>query len=145
MTKKGSSKNDFTDTAHDVWLAGLGALAAAGDEGEKLFRTLVARGRKVEGKVVKPVDKAGSTVRKTVKQVRTRAGKSLGSLQSAIDDSVSATLHTLGVPTRKEIAALSRRVERLTRAVDGKRNGRPARKKAAKKKASSRKRTAKKT
>ncbi len=52
--------------------------------------------------------------------MRSRASKSLGSLQSTIDDSVAATLHSLGVPTRKEIAALSRRVERLTRAVEGK-------------------------
>lgn len=133
MTKKTTTKSDFTETAHDVWLAGLGALAAAGDEGEKLFRNLVARGRKVEKQVVGPVDKAGARLRGTVAKVRTRAGKSLGGLQSAIDDGVTSALHGLGVPTRQEIAALGRKVEKLTRAVDG-RSAKPARKRAAKKK-----------
>jgi len=134
MARKSTANKEFTDVAHNVWLAGLGALAAAGDEGERLFRTLVARGKKVEKQTVRPMDKAGTRLRSTVKEVRTRASKSLGSIQSTIDDSVAAALHSLGVPTRKEIAALSRRVERLTRAVDGKgpKKARTARKKTAK-------------
>lgn len=143
MARKSSGNNEFSDVAHNVWLAGLGALAAAGDEGEKLFRTLVARGKKVEKQVVPPMDRAGTRLRSTVEQVRSRASKSLGSIQSTIDDSVTATLHSLGVPTRKEIAELTRKVERLTRAVDGKGPGKaePVRKRA--KKASTRKAAAK--
>ena len=141
MPRKKTVTNDFTDTAHDVWLAGLGALVAAGEEGEKLFRTLVARGKKVEKQVVRPVDEAGTRLRSTVKQVRSRASKSLGSIQATIDDSVTATLHSLGVPTRKEIASLSRRVEKLTQAVDGR--GAPKAKARATKRPAAR-RTAKK-
>jgi len=143
MARKSTGNNEFTDVAHNVWLAGLGALAAAGDEGERLFRTLVARGKKVEKQVVQPMDKAGTRLRSTVKEVRTRASKSLGSIQTTIDDSVTATLHSLGVPTRKEIAALGRKVEQLTRAVNGKgpKKAKPARKKA--KKATAKKTTAK--
>jgi len=149
MARKSTGNNEFTDVAHNVWLAGLGALAAAGDEGERLFRTLVTRGKKVEKQVVQPMDKAGTRLRGTVTEVRTRASKSLGSIQTTIDDSVTATLHSLGVPTRKEIAALSRKVEQLTRAVNGKgpKKAKPARKtakKATKKKKTAKRRTAKK-
>jgi poly(hydroxyalkanoate) granule-associated protein len=131
MGRKTASTSDFTDTAHDVWLAGLGAMAAAGDEGEKLFRTLVARGKKAEKNVMGPVDRAGTTLRKTVKTVRTRAGRSIGSIQSTIDNSVASALHRLGVPTRKEISELSRKVEKLTRAVNG--HGSPKKKTATRK------------
>ncbi len=144
MAKKKTQGHDFTDSAHDVWLAGLGALAAAGEEGEKLFRTLVARGRKVEKQVVRPVDQAGARLRGTVKDVRNRASKSLGGLQETIDESVTAALHGLGLPTRKEIATLNRRVEKLTRAVDGQRapKARARTKKKAAKRPAARKKTA---
>ena len=146
MAKKKATKSDFTDTAHNVWLAGLGAMASAGDEGQRLFKTLVARGRKVEKQVSRPMNKAGADLRGTVKQVRARAGKSLGSIQATIDDSVGAALHKLGVPTRKEIAELNRRVEKLTRALNGRGAGKASTRKTAKKttkKAASKKKTAK--
>ena len=38
----------IADSAHDVWLAGLGALAVTVRGGERLFRRLVDRGREVE-------------------------------------------------------------------------------------------------
>ncbi len=143
MAKTKGNKNEFTDTAHKIFLAGLGALATAGQEGEKLFKTLVNRGEKLEKKVDPAMDRAGASVRKTVKDVRSRAGRTLGNIQTAIDDSVSSTLHRLGVPTRSEIVALTKRVERLTRAVEGKKTARkkPARKTAKKKTA--KKKTAK--
>lgn len=142
MAKTKGNRNELTDTAHRVFLAGLGALATAGQEGEKLFKVLVSRGEKLEKKVDPAMDKAGASVRKTVKNVRARAGKTLGNIQNVIDDSVSSALHRLGVPTRSEIVALTKRVERLTRAVEGKKTARrtPARKKA--RKTAAKKRTA---
>ena len=134
MAKKKGSTDELTDAAHKVWLAGLGALATAGQEGEKLFSTLVSRGEKLENKV-DPVERASASVRNTVKGVRTRAGRTLGSIQTTIDDSVSSALHRLGVPTRSEIAALSQRVEKLTRAVEKRKT---AKRKPAKKKATRR-------
>lgn len=143
MAKKTTTKNEFTESAHRVWLAGLGALAAAGEEGEKFFSSLVERGEKYEKKLGDPVEDASKRVKSTVKDVRSRAGKTVKGVQKAIDDQVTTALHRLGVPTRSEIAQLSERVEKLTAAVDSKRSkaaGKP-RKKAATKKAAARKKT----
>jgi len=115
---KTKGKKDLADSAHRVWLAGLGALATAGREGEKLFETLVARGREMEQDVEGPVKRAGARVRGTAKAATTRAGKSLGGIQASIDETVSSALHRLGVPTQAEIAELGKKVEKLTRAVE---------------------------
>jgi poly(hydroxyalkanoate) granule-associated protein len=116
------------DSAHKIWLAGLGALSSAEQEGERLFKTLVARGEQYETRVNGTVEK----VRSRVGKARDRAGKTLHTIESAFDDRVTSVLGRLGVPTRDEIARLTRKVERLTRVVEGKQPG--ARKRTKKKK-----------
>ncbi len=142
MAKVKSTAGDFSDSAHRVWLAGLGALATAGKEGEKLFSTLVNRGKTLEKQLNVPVERAGKRVRSTVGGARTRAGKTLREVQDALDHQVNSALHRLGVPTRNEIASLSARVEKLTKAMNGKK---VTKKKAARKKVTKKKVTKKKT
>jgi len=136
LAKKKPNKKDLTDAMHQVWLVGLGALATAGEEGEKAFRTLVTRGQKIEQRVQAPVDRAGKRVRGTVKDLRS-------SIQTTIDDGVQSALTRFGVPSRSEIAALSKQVERLTRAVEAKKK--TTKKKVTKKKVAKKKIAKKKT
>ena len=141
-TKAAAKKNELTESVHRIWLAGLGAFATAEEEGSKLFQSLVTRGKKYERTIKKPVDKAAAnltdTVKGTVKEVRGRAGKTMKKIERTFDEQVDAALHRIGVPTRKEIAALSRKVDRLTRSLEGK----PA---TARKKKTTRKTAKKKT
>ena len=78
------------------------------------------------------------TLEGTVKDVRGRAGKTWKKVEDAFDSQVTMALHRLGVPTRKEIADLTRRVEKLTRKLEGS----PAKAKKAGKKKAARKKTA---
>ena len=48
--KTGNDIKDLKETANKVWLAGLGALASVGEEGGKLFNTLVDKGSGVESR-----------------------------------------------------------------------------------------------
>jgi poly(hydroxyalkanoate) granule-associated protein len=148
-TKKKSASEPLTESAHRIWLAGLGALATAEQEGSKLFRELVAKGESFDASVQTPVRSARGKVRETIDGVRSKAGKTVERLESAFDDRVQDVLQRLGVPSRDEIASLSRRVEKLTEAVDsaaGPAKKRTAtRKKAAAKKSTTRKAAAKKT
>ena len=136
MVKKKASKSDLSESVHRIWLAGLGALATAEEEGSKLFTSLVRKGKQYESSVKKPVDRAATRVKGTVKDVRGRAGKTVKKIERAFDDQVDAALHRVGVPTRKEIAQLNRKVQRLTEVIEGKRR------KSAKKKTTARKKTA---
>jgi poly(hydroxyalkanoate) granule-associated protein len=67
----------------------------------------------------KPVGDAKKTVEDAVSDVRGRAGKTWTKVEHAFDQQVTMALHRLGVPTRKEITDLTRRVETLTRKLEG--------------------------
>ena len=114
-------------SAHDVWLAGLGALTLAEEEGGKLFKSLVKRGAVLESKNKDRIEKLVSRV----KPMREDAAEALHKVGAGVDGSMAAVLHRLGVPTRKEIAGLTKRVEELTHSMERRRS--PARKPAHRK------------
>jgi poly(hydroxyalkanoate) granule-associated protein len=104
----------MTESARNIWLAGLGAVAYAQETGGKLFDDLVKRGREMEAhaKLTPPemtVSLRGATGR--AKSAWEQLGKGL-------DDQVTAALHRIGVPTRSEIATLGKRVELLTASIE---------------------------
>ena len=137
MAKKKPPKGELRESAEKIWLAGLGAVATAEEEGGKAFKALVKKGQRYQKSLKKPVGNAKKTVEDTVNDVRGQAGKTWKKVESAFDHQVTMALHRLGVPTRDEIADLTRSVETLTRKLEGapaKAKKPAARKKTAKKK-----------
>jgi poly(hydroxyalkanoate) granule-associated protein len=108
------------ENAQHIWLAGLGALATAGEEGGRLFDQLVKKGSHIEkmnkARLSQVLEKAQGRAR----ALRGDAETAVERLAAPIDRGVSTALNKLGVPTRKEIMALTRRVEELTRTVEQK-------------------------
>ncbi|MFN8653584.1 MAG: phasin family protein [Gemmatimonadales bacterium] len=101
------------ESAHEIWLAGLGAFALAGEEGGRLFKSLVKKGEGLEkmnkariGKIADKVD-----------GLRGEAKHAVAKVTTPIEAGMTSAMHRLGVPTRKEIANLTKRVEELTRVV----------------------------
>ena len=138
MAKKKKSKeiqNDIMESAHKVWLAGLGAVAMAEQEGGKFFSNLMEQGQKIENKSKKQVEKAKGTV----EGMKTVAESYWETFGRTIDDQMTAVIHRIGVPTKDEIETLTKKVEDLTVAVDNLRT-----KSAAKPKTTAKKTTAKK-
>ncbi len=111
-------QDDVKDTAHRIWLAGLGALAAAEEEGTKLFSRLVDRGRDVESRGKVEVDKVVDKASEVVDKAKAKAGSTWDDLGSKVDETITAALHRLGVPTREEIRTLTQRVEELNAKVE---------------------------
>jgi poly(hydroxyalkanoate) granule-associated protein len=149
MGKKSKKKvqDDIMNSAHKVWLAGLGAVAMAEEEGGKLFSSLVDKGEKFEGKSIKQVGKA----RDTVSGMKTVAESYWDTFGRTIDEQVTAVIHRIGVPTKDEIETLTKKVEDLTIAVDNLRTkssakpkAAPAKKPAAKRATATKKATTKK-
>ncbi len=105
---------EMTESAYRIWLAGLGAVAYAQENGTKLFNDLVKRGREMEAraKLSRP-DMAG-----TLRGATGRAATAWQQLGKGVDEQVTAALHRMGVPTRHEIATLSKRVELLTASIE---------------------------
>jgi poly(hydroxyalkanoate) granule-associated protein len=123
------------ETAQNVWLAGLGALALAEDEGGKLFKSLVKRGAVIDGKnkkaysqVMKGIDSKVEVVKETV--VEATSG-TVNKIEAGLESGMASVMHTFGVPTRSEIQTLTKKVDALTKSVEHK--AKSARKSTSKK------------
>lgn len=114
MKESKDMQAELRESAHKIWLAGMGALAVAGEEGKTLFQTLVAKGEEMEDRSKSQVDK----VKGKLQDAKAGMSVMLGRLQEGVDEQVTAALAKLGVPTRKEIAALTKRVEELSKVVE---------------------------
>jgi poly(hydroxyalkanoate) granule-associated protein len=101
------------ESAHQIWLAGLGALSLVEDEGGKFFKSLVKRGKVFESDTKDRVEELKAKL--DVKKAATDAMDRIG---DGVDENLTAVLHRLGLPTKKEIDGLSKRVDRLTKTLE---------------------------
>jgi len=116
-TQTGTDKNvqeEIKESVHRIWLAGLGALAAAEEEGGKIFGRLVERGRDVESKGKVEVDK----MKVDAERFKAKAESTFETWGDRFDDKLTATLRRLGVPTREEIRNLTQKVEELNAKIE---------------------------
>jgi len=106
---------DLRKYTHQIWLAGLGAFARAEEEGSKLFDTLVEVGRDLEGKTR---DISENRVEEIKERVKSRTGETMEKMEKAFDDRLNKALSKLGIPNKREVEALQKRVQELTAALD---------------------------
>ncbi|MEO7794876.1 MAG: phasin family protein [Thermoanaerobaculia bacterium] len=132
-------KEEIKQNAEKVWLAGLGALATAEEQGGKFFRSLMKKGEGYEKKGLAQFDKLKSKLEDAAEGAKDRAGEAWGKVEEKVedvegrlDDRVSQVLRKIGVPSKSEIATLTRRVEELTQLVEKKLKPAPAAKRATK-------------
>lgn len=117
-TTKKTARSPMRGSVEQVWLAGLGALAMTESEGTRLFRNLVKQGEGFEKATRARLDRA-------VQRARAVPANTMSAVEEGLDDTMERVMHRLGVPTRREISSLTRRVEGLTTSLEQRR--RPAR------------------
>lgn len=106
-TKKVSTKQPaLRESAERIWLAGLGALALTEEQGSKFFKNLVKKGEEFDKETRSRLDKQVALVR----QAPTTAMKRI---EGGVEQTMTGMLHRFGIPTRREIHSLTRRVESL--------------------------------
>ena len=108
------------ESAQHIWLAGLGAFAKAQGEGGKLFEGLVKQGSQLEQRtrhIAGKVEEVRGAVESGVTQVRERTQETWDKLEQVFESRVSNALAKLGVPGRKELDELLKRVDELNREV----------------------------
>ena len=98
--RNSDSLENIEDSAHKIWLAGLGAFSKAEKEGEKLFASLVKQGTSVEEQyreyLVGTVKKAASTTTSTIdfmeKMFEQRMAEAIARLPAPAAESMDAVV-----------------------------------------------------
>ncbi|MFB6231704.1 MAG: phasin family protein [Salinibacter sp.] len=120
--RKGFSLQNFPDEvsgrAREVWLAGLGALERLEEEGDRVFETLVERGKQYQETRRDQIEEATENLREQQEALVEDVTQRLDDATASVDKAVSDTLRRIGVPTRKEVRDLSRRVRELSEKLE---------------------------
>lgn len=129
--KKAERLDDLKATAEKVWLAGLGALAQAEKQGDKLFRSLVKKGKRYE----EFIPLAGDAVKDSVTTAKKQASDAFQGMESAFDRQVKAAMKRAGLASKSDVDALKKEVAKLKNASKSSRSKSktPTKKTAAKK------------
>ena len=125
MTTKRKNDNDndfsFSESARDIWLAGLGAFARTQDQGGKIYEGLIKDGEKFQKQTRKGLNDKVVELRGQVdsgaKSLQENASGRIVKLENLFDDRVARVLGRLGIPTADDIQLLTRRVEQLSKEV----------------------------
>jgi poly(hydroxyalkanoate) granule-associated protein len=109
------------ESAQQIWLAGMGAFAKAQAEGGKVFDALVKEGvslqRKTQAVAEERLGDVTGKMSAMASDVTSKAGASWDKLESIFEERTAKALGKLGVPTAKDVAELTRRVEALSAAI----------------------------
>lgn len=123
--RKAQPETTFAQSAREstqqVWLAGLGAIARAREEGNKAIAKAQQQGNKAFDKLVKEGETIQKQTRKVadqkIAQVSSKASDSWGRMEQVFEERVARALSSLGVLSKKDIDVLSKRISELTAAV----------------------------
>lgn len=120
----------LSDTAQQIWLAGMGAFARAQAESTKLFEGLVNEGLNLEKSAIRFADTQADVVRGAigsgVDAAAERAAGTWGQLETVVEGAVRRALGRLGLPDQEEVAELRQRVDSLSAELDKRNARRPA-------------------
>ena len=107
------------DSAQQIWLAGLGAFSKAQEEGGKVFEALVKEGltiqRKTQSVAEEKITEATSRVTTMASDIGTKAQGQWDKLENIFEDRVAKALAKLGVPSARDLEALSARIDALAK------------------------------
>lgn len=117
-----ASAESIRESASQIWLAGLGAVSKAQEEGARFFENLVRDGLNLEKKTRKAtstrIHEVKDAVEDRVEDVQKSASSSWEKLEKVFEDRVAKALSGLGVPTREDVRELKARVRDLQKSVD---------------------------
>lgn len=104
-------------SAHQIWLAGLGAMAQAQAQGSKTIETLVSDGlafqRKSQEEARQRFEEATERFTSMAQGLGQQASGRIDKLEHVFEERVARAMHRLGMPTLQDILDLQARVADL--------------------------------
>lgn len=136
------------DSAHQIWLAGLGAFTKAQQEGGKVFDALVQEGltmqRKAQTTAEAKLSEASQKMSSMAQEIGSRASGQWDKLEGLFEERVARALQRLGIPSARDVQLLEARLAELERQLQARApRSTPTKKAAPAKKAAPRKATRK--
>ena len=123
--------NDITEQLEHAFMAGLGALSDAQKKGAKRFESLIKEGEKFRKKTTTKteslIDDVQDTIRDMAEDAQSKAtglldqvrDKSrLDKLQSAFDTRVADAMDRLNVPSKNDIDAINKKLNKIIRLLN---------------------------
>lgn len=115
--------NQVRNQAQDLWMAGLGVIANAQDQGARVVDTLRERSRDLQGRVAETADTLKDQMEERVAKLREaelaeRVSARLNKLGQIVETRTADALGRAGVATKKDVQSLSRRVAKLGAEVE---------------------------
>jgi poly(hydroxyalkanoate) granule-associated protein len=125
--------NSVKESAQQIWLAGMGAFSKAQAEGGKVFEALIKEGmslqKKTQGLAEERISAVTGKMTAMADGMSNKAGAQWDKLESIFEERVAKALNKMGVPSRKDVDVLIKRIDQLSAKVGGK--AAPAKKAAA--------------
>lgn len=106
-------QKELGERSREIWLAGLGLLYTAEEEGSKLFKEFLEKGKKLVEKgeeLEKKAKEAGS-------ERKSEISKKIDETIKFFEDKIQGALDTVGITSRSEVKDLSEKVDKLTEKV----------------------------
>lgn len=117
-------------SSHQIWLAGLGAMAQAQAQGSKAIETLVSDGlafqRKSQEEARARFEEATERLTHMAQGLGQQTAGRFDKLEHVFEERVARALHRLGMPTLQDIADLQTRVADLEAQLAGRTRAAPA-------------------
>jgi poly(hydroxyalkanoate) granule-associated protein len=125
--------NSVKESAQQIWLAGMGAFSKAQAEGGKVFEALIKEGmslqKKTQGLAEERISAVTGKMTAMADGMSNKAGAQWDKLESIFEERVAKALNKMGVPSRRDVDVLIKRIDQLSAKVGGK--AAPAKKAAA--------------
>jgi len=113
--------NSVKESAQQIWLAGMGAFSKAQEEGGKVFEALVKEGlnlqKKTQGMAEEKISEVTGKMSAMAETVTSKANQNWDKLEAIFEQRTAKAMSKLGVPTAKDVQALTKRVDELAAAV----------------------------
>ena len=128
--KPTTPQETLTPPAHQVWLAGLGAMAKAQEQGSKAMEALIHDGlafqRKSQAEAQQRLQEATERLSHLASDFGQQATGRVDKLEHLFEDRVAKALHRLGMPSMLDIHTLNDRLAQLEAQVAALQSPRPA-------------------
>lgn len=118
-------QNDVSEKSREIWLAGLGVFSTVEEEGEKLFKKFVERGKELEEKgetfekrAREKVDSVSSFVGEKTGQFTKEVSKLGETFPAYFEDKLKSALNKFGASSQSQVKELSDKVDQLTEKVN---------------------------